>query len=56
MTLVCKESDSNILLKKQISERWHQYFKELLSPVTTRINNTNIHEGPVGAWKPQNQN
>jgi hypothetical protein len=47
-TPVCKDKDSNILLKiRQISERWHQYFKELLSPVTTRINNINIHEGPI---------
>ena len=47
-TLVCKDTDGNILLeRKQILERWQQYFKELLSPGTERINNIKTHEGSI---------
>lgn len=36
-TLVCKGKDDDILSeKKQILERWQQYFKELLNPWTKR--------------------
>ena len=48
MTLVCKDKDIDILSeKRQIMERWQQYFKELLNPVITRRNNINIniHDG-----------
>lgn len=48
MTLVCKDRDGNTLSeKRQIMERWQQYFKELLNPVIKRRNNinVNIHEG-----------
>jgi hypothetical protein len=45
MTLVCKDKDSNILSeRKQMLERWQQYFKELLNPEIERINNIEIHE------------
>jgi len=41
-TLVCKEKDGNILLKKkQILERWQLCFKELLNQ-TEQINSTII--------------
>ena len=33
--------------KKQILERWQQYFKEILNPETDRINSTKTHEGPI---------
>jgi len=48
MTLVCKDKDGNILSgKKQILERWQQYFRELLNPETERINSIKPHEGPI---------
>ena len=45
-TLVCKDNkDENILSeKKQILERWQQYFKELLNPETGRINSIKTYE------------
>jgi hypothetical protein len=44
MTLVCKDKDGNILSeRKQILERWQQYFTELLNPEIERINNIEIH-------------
>ena len=47
-TLVCNDTDGNILSeRKQILERWQQYFKELLSPGTERINNIKTHEGSI---------
>ena len=33
--------------KRQILERWQQYFKELLNPVITRRTNINTHEGTI---------
>jgi hypothetical protein len=48
MTLICKDKDGNILSeKKQILERWQQYFKELLNPESERINSIKPHEGPI---------
>ena len=48
MTLVCKDKYGNILSeKRQILERWQQYFKELLNPVITRRTNINTHEGTI---------
>jgi hypothetical protein len=48
MTLVCKDKDGNILSeKKQILERWQQYFKELLNPGTEKINSIKTHEGSI---------
>jgi len=47
-TLVCKDKDDNILSeKKQILERWQQYFKELLNPETERINSIKTHESSI---------
>jgi hypothetical protein len=44
-TLVCTDKDGNIPSeKRQALKRWQKYLKELLNPVTTRINITNIHE------------
>jgi hypothetical protein len=46
--LIYKNKDGNILTeKKQILERWQQYFKELLNPETERTSSTKIHEGPI---------
>jgi hypothetical protein len=48
MTLVCKDKDGNTLLeRKQILERWQQYFKELLNPEIERINSTEAHENLI---------
>jgi hypothetical protein len=48
MTLVCKDKDDNILSeRKQMLERWQQYFKELLNPEIKRINNIEIHENSI---------
>jgi sorting nexin-29 len=48
MTLVCKDKDGNILSeRKQILERWQQYFKELLNPEIERINNIEMHENLI---------
>jgi hypothetical protein len=48
MTLVCNDKDGKILSdKRQILERWQQYFKELINSETTRMNSINIHEGPI---------
>jgi hypothetical protein len=50
MTLVCKDKDGKIMSdKRQILERWQQYFKELLNSETTRTNSINIHEGPINS-------
>jgi hypothetical protein len=39
MTLACKDKDGNILSeRKQILERGHQYFKDLLNPEIERKN------------------
>jgi len=47
-TLVCKDKDGNILSeKKQILERWQQYFKGLLNPETERINSIKTHESSI---------
>ena len=44
-TLICKDKDGNILSeKKQILERWQQYFKDL-NPWTEKINCMKKHEG-----------
>jgi hypothetical protein len=49
--VVCKDKDGNILSgkkkKKQILERWQQYFEELLNPETERISSTKMHKGPI---------
>jgi hypothetical protein len=48
MTLVCKDKDGNILSeRKQILERWQQYFKELLNPEIERINSIEIHGNSI---------
>jgi mannosyltransferase OCH1-like enzyme len=48
MTLVCKDKDGNTLSeRKQMLERWQQYFKELLNPEIERINSTETHENSI---------
>jgi hypothetical protein len=48
MTLVCKDKDgTTIPEKKQILERWQQYFEELLNPKIGSINNIKTHEGSI---------
>jgi hypothetical protein len=48
MALACKDKDGNILLeRKQILERWHLYFKELLNPEIEGINSIEIHENLI---------
>jgi hypothetical protein len=39
--------------KKQMLERWQQYFKELLNPETERISSTKTHEGPINNLEPE---
>ena len=45
-TLICKDKDGNILSeKKQILERWQQYFKVLLNTGNVKIQNMEVYEG-----------
>jgi endonuclease/exonuclease/phosphatase family metal-dependent hydrolase len=44
-TLICKDKDGNILSeKKQILERWQQYFKDLLNPRIEEMNSIKTDE------------
>jgi len=46
-TLVCKDKDGNIILKKRTLEGWQKYFKQLLNPETESINSLERHEDPI---------
>ena len=45
MMLICKDKEGNLLSeRKQILERWQQYFKELLNTGNAKMGNKEIYE------------